>query len=139
MNFLLNNKLNFGDNSTSGKSRPCEKLLHAIRIWSLEPASTAYAKSIKGKYKDRTLDDWYNYMRSNEWIIKSTIFDQKCMLEQMNSLHNKYTSGQLWPIEAFLAEEYMTKSLQVRANWCRNFFRNDLCIRNDSTKIEIWW
>ena len=63
---LIQRKLKFGDNSTSGKSRPCEKLLHAIRIWSLEPASTAYAKSIKGKYKDRTLDDWYNYMRSNE-------------------------------------------------------------------------
>ena len=63
---LILRKLKSGDISTSGKSKPCEKLVHAVKIWSMEPGSTAYAKSIKAKFKERTLDDWYNYMRTNE-------------------------------------------------------------------------
>jgi len=64
MSELIKRKLKSREDSS--KSRPCEKLLHAIKIWSMEPASTAYAKSIGAKYKDRTLEDWYNYMRQNE-------------------------------------------------------------------------
>ena len=64
MSELIRRKLKSGDDRQ--KSRPCEKLMHAIKMWSLEPASTAYAKSIGAKYKDRTLEDWYNYMRQNE-------------------------------------------------------------------------
>ena len=63
----IQRRLNSSDSkSPIGKSRPCEKLTNAIRIWSLEPASNAYAKSIRTVYKDRTLDDWYNYMRLTE-------------------------------------------------------------------------
>ena len=64
MSELIKQKLKSGENLQ--KNRPSEKLLHAIKIWSMEPASTAYAKSIGAKYKNRTLEDWYNYMRQNE-------------------------------------------------------------------------
>ena len=64
---LIQRRLNGSDSkSLIGKSRSCEKLTNATRIWSLEPASTAYAKSIRTVYKDKTLDDWYNYMRLTE-------------------------------------------------------------------------
>ena len=64
---LIQRRLNGSDSkSLMGKSRSCEKLTNATRVWSLEPASTAYAKSIRTVYKDKTLDDWYNYMRLTE-------------------------------------------------------------------------